>query len=86
VKLSKNELAIIFGKFIREVRVSKKISMEQLAHDAGISYMQLSRIEKGQINTTIYQLYSLLVTLKVPVIKIFKLLKEILLWNIRNQK
>lgn len=83
MKLNKDQLAILIGNFIREMRLAKKISMEKLANDAGISYVQLSRIEKGQINTTLYQLYNILVTLKVPVIKIFKLLKEILLLSIR---
>jgi len=85
VKLSKGQLAILIGNFIRDMRLAKKISMEKLANDAGISYVQLSRIENGKINTTLYQLYILLVTLKVPVIKIFKLLREILLLSIKNK-
>ena len=56
MKLNKDQLAILIGNFIREMRLAKKISMEKLANDAGISYVQLSRIEKGQINTTLYQL------------------------------
>ncbi|MBX9785675.1 MAG: helix-turn-helix domain-containing protein [Chitinophagaceae bacterium] len=36
-----------FGRRVRETRLSKKISMENLAFEAGIEYSQISRIEKG---------------------------------------
>jgi transcriptional regulator with XRE-family HTH domain len=31
--------------------------MQQLSNELGIEYIQLSRIERGKINTTIYQVY-----------------------------
>lgn len=40
--------------------------MEELAFEVGIEYTQLSRIERGKINTSIYQLFLLSRALKVP--------------------
>ena len=42
-----------FGKNLRRIRKSKKVSMEKLAYDSGMDYSQVSRVEKGQINTSI---------------------------------
>lgn len=54
VKETKNEEFIIaFGKNLRKLRKSKNLSMEQLAHLCNIEYSQISRIELGQINTTL---------------------------------
>ena len=40
--------------------------MEVLAYEAGIEYAQLSRIELGKINTTVYQIYVLSKILDEP--------------------
>lgn len=82
--LNKQELAKLIGTFIRNVRTSKKISMEKLANDSGISYMQLSRIENGHINTSIFQVYIIFKALNIPIIKLIKLFRDILLWNLKN--
>jgi transcriptional regulator with XRE-family HTH domain len=42
-----------FGKKLREIRQSKGISQEQLAHDCGLEYSQINRIELGKVNTSI---------------------------------
>ena len=52
-QLRNEELLIAFGKRVRELRTAKGLSMEKLAELAGIEYSQVSRIEFGQINTTI---------------------------------
>jgi transcriptional regulator with XRE-family HTH domain len=54
-----------FGKRVREVRLSRKLPMEALAFEAGIEYSQLSRIERGIINTSISQIFALAKALKV---------------------
>ncbi|MFD0963237.1 helix-turn-helix domain-containing protein [Pseudofulvibacter geojedonensis] len=47
------EFVILFGENLRKVRKSKKMTMEKLAEKADMEYSQISRIEKGQINTSI---------------------------------
>lgn len=42
-----------FGLQLRSIRRKKKISMEKLAHLCEMEYSQISRIELGQINTSI---------------------------------
>jgi transcriptional regulator with XRE-family HTH domain len=42
-----------FGQRLREIRQSKGVSQEQLAHDCGLEYSQINRIELGKVNTSI---------------------------------
>lgn len=42
-----------FGKNLRRLRKSKRISQEALALDAGIGKNQVGLIERGEINVTI---------------------------------
>ena len=57
MRLDKDDLVIKVGKRVREIRLSKGLTMERVAFDAGIEYAQLSRIELGKVNTSIYQIY-----------------------------
>ena len=41
------------GKKIKQLREQEKISQTQLAYECGISQVQVSRIETGDINTTV---------------------------------
>lgn len=52
-KSIKNEYIIAFGKNLRKTRKARNLSMEQLAHLCNVEYSQISRIELGQINTTL---------------------------------
>ena len=72
MRLTKNELAAQVGQRIRELRRKKNISMESLAYAAGIEYAQLSRIELGKINTSVYQLYLLAEILERPLADFFE--------------
>ena len=54
-----------FGDKLREVRLSKKVSQENLALECGLEYSQINRIELGKINTSISHLFLLAKTLKV---------------------
>jgi len=42
-----------FGNRVRELRIERKLSQEQLGHLAQISLSQVARIEHGKINATI---------------------------------
>jgi transcriptional regulator with XRE-family HTH domain len=78
MSLSKEELILRVGKRVREVRLSKGLTLERVAFDAGIDYSQLSRIELGKINTSIYQIYIVSKSLDVP-------LPELLNTTIKNK-
>ncbi|RTL55979.1 MAG: XRE family transcriptional regulator [Sphingobacteriales bacterium] len=56
-----------FGQQLRKLREGKGISMRGLAADAEIEYSQLSKIERGVINTTISTVYALAQALDIPV-------------------
>lgn len=45
------------GAKIREVRTSKKLSIEALANTSGMDYSQLARMETGAVNFTISYLF-----------------------------
>ena len=69
--LSKEQVTKIVGSNIRSVRIAKKLSIEKVAFDAGIEYTQLSRIELGKINTSIYNIYKISRSLDIKIPEIF---------------
>lgn len=68
---SKKNLAFKIGTEIRKIRMKKGLSMIELANEAEIEYKQLSRIELGEINTSVYQLYKISKALHEPLNAIF---------------
>jgi transcriptional regulator with XRE-family HTH domain len=69
----KKRLADRIGNNIRAIRQRKGMSIEKLAFKSDIGYMQLSRIELGKINTTIYQVYKISKSLEVDLHELFHL-------------
>jgi transcriptional regulator with XRE-family HTH domain len=69
--MKKEEFVQKVGHNIRNIREERKITLEKLALEAGIEYSQLSRIEKGKINTSIYSMYNIANALEVSVTEIF---------------
>jgi transcriptional regulator with XRE-family HTH domain len=55
--VKKNEISQIVGAKIRKIRITQGLSIQNLAYEIGIEYTQLSRIERGKINTSIFQLF-----------------------------
>lgn len=68
----KKEIALILGGKIRMMRQKQGLTIEQLANDSGMGYIQLSRIELGKINTTVFQVFKISKSLKVEVSEIFE--------------
>ena len=62
---------ISFGKKLRLARLGKGFTQEQLANELGIEISQISRIERGVINTSITTLYSISKVLNVDVSELF---------------
>lgn len=66
MKHYRNEKVIkLFGKRVRFLRQQKGLSMEKLAELVDMEYKQLSRIEKGEVNTSISRAVSLASALKI---------------------
>lgn len=63
--IAKEDLQKSVGNNIRKFRIAKKMSIESLALLADMDYTQLSRIELGKINTSVYQLYKIATILNV---------------------
>ncbi len=53
------------GKKLKEKRIEKNFSQEKLAWEANVEPMQISRIERGVINTSVSQIFNLARALKI---------------------
>jgi transcriptional regulator with XRE-family HTH domain len=70
--MEKEELTVKIGCNIRKARKAKEFTIKDLAFDAGIEYTQVSRIERGKINTSVYQLYIISCALEVNISALFE--------------
>ena len=77
IENKKNEIAIIVGNRVRSIRRSKGLTIEQLACDIGVEYTQLSRIERGRINTSIFYLFLITKALNTSFSELVKDLDEV---------
>lgn len=59
------ELAIKIGKKLREKRLEKNITQENLALLCGIDRSYIDRIERGEVNLTTEKLYEISSVLQV---------------------
>ena len=67
----KKSILISFGENLRKLRLAKGFTQEQLANELGIEISQISRIERGVINTSITTLYSISKVLNVDISELF---------------
>lgn len=67
----KKEIVLKIGSTIRRHRMDRNLSMEKVALESGMEYSQIRRIERGIINTTIFQIYRISKTLKIPIKELF---------------
>ncbi|RKS01446.1 helix-turn-helix domain-containing protein [Flavobacterium sp. 102] len=72
-KEDKKELLVKFGGNLRKLRLEKGFTQEQLANELGVEVSQISRIERGVINTSVIMLYSISHILNIPVATFFDL-------------
>jgi transcriptional regulator with XRE-family HTH domain len=68
----KNDFLKKFGSRVRELRLEKNFSQERLANELGVEVSQISRIERGVINTSIIMLYSISQVLECKVADLFE--------------
>lgn len=55
----------LVGEKIREVRLSKKITIEALAHECDVDATQIGRMELGKVNFSISYLYRIAKALEI---------------------
>lgn len=65
------DFVAIFGTNVRRIRMSKNMSMEDLAFASDMEYSQISRIERGIINTKISTANNIAKSLEIPVKDLF---------------
>lgn len=61
---------------LKEIRTKRKITLRQLEAASGISISTLSRIEKGQVSPTIFELDRVAVALDVSLWDLIKFIKK----------
>lgn len=69
---TKSEIAQLLGNRIRSLRITKNMTMEELAMESGMDYSQISRIERGKISTSVYQIYIITSILDVGIHDFFE--------------
>lgn len=67
----KKIILISFGGKLRQLRLEKGFTQEQLANELGVEISQISRIERGVINTSVTTLYAISKTLQIEVSELF---------------
>lgn len=71
MKLTKGEVIMLIGSKVREIREEKGLTIAQLAFEVGIESKQLIRIELGQINTSLYQIFRITQALGIQMHEVF---------------
>ncbi len=70
---AKKIILIQFGNTLRKLRLERGFTQEQLANELGVEISQISRIERGVINTSITNLYAISSALNIEVHELFVL-------------
>lgn len=71
--LSEKEFLIAFGKNLRKHRIAQGFTQAQLANDIGAEISQISRIERGIINTSVGNVNAIAIALQVDLKELFNL-------------
>ncbi len=71
-KVRNEEVMKMFGNNVHIQRLAKGFTQEFLAEEAGISQVQIARIESGKLNTSISTVVSIAKALNIEVGELFK--------------
>ena len=58
---------LAFGKNLKELRLSKEFTQEELSYQSELSLSQIARLETGRLNPTLCTLKVLASTLKISI-------------------
>lgn len=70
-QLRNTDFLIAFGKNLKKLRLEKGFTQEKLAFSIGVEISQISRIERGILNTSISTVEALSKALNIPINKLF---------------
>jgi len=70
-QVAMDDFAVAFGAHIRALRLSQRLSQEEVAHRAGIHVTYLSGIERGKRNPALKNLRRIAQALDVPIMELF---------------
>lgn len=62
---------ILFGRNLKKIRESKNITQAQLAIDCDCDVSVISRIERGVVNTSLFNLKLISLALNIPLKDLF---------------
>lgn len=62
----------VFGQNVRKIRKDKGLTQEQLSNDLGMEISQISRIERGVVNTSILNITKIAQVLEIDIEDLFK--------------
>jgi transcriptional regulator with XRE-family HTH domain len=62
---------MLIGSKVRDIREKKGLTIARLAFEAGIESKQLIRIELGQINTSLFQIYRITKAMGIEMYEVF---------------
>ena len=68
---NKNKFLKKFGKNLKRIRLSQNLTQEELANEIDVEISQISRIERGLINTSIYNTKVIAEALDVHLTELF---------------
>lgn len=67
-----DNISVIFGKRVKNIRMSKNLSQEKLAELSGLHSTYIGQIERGEKNPTIESIYKISVGLDISLSDFFK--------------
>jgi len=70
-KFDKSSFQIAFGLHLKKMRKGKNMSQAQLAIDCDVDVSVISRIERGIINTSVYNLKLIAEALDIEIQELF---------------
>lgn len=70
-KFDKSSFLIAFGAHLKKIREDKGMSQAQVAIDCDFDVSVISRIERGMVNTSIYNLKLIAEVLNIEVQQLF---------------
>jgi transcriptional regulator with XRE-family HTH domain len=71
MSIDKKNVQCFLGTAIRNLRIKKGWTMEKTAFESEMEYIQISRIELGKINTTVYQVFKLAKAMDTEIAEFF---------------
>lgn len=68
--MNKKLISIKFGEKVREIRISKGLSQEELAHIANVHRTYIGTVERAEKNITLVNIEKIAVALNVNIIEL----------------